>query len=159
LQWQAVIIFRFKPEEVHKLTVTTDREVAFSRNEKKEWTRVNGPEPIDQVNVQSLLNTLTGLRAVRWTGPTTPAHGFEKPQIVIAFTTAPDDKNPHKLVVGGSAGGGMWFARTDEREGTFVISNPDFNALRLPLVALTAPTPTAGQAGTPSPAASATPHP
>jgi hypothetical protein len=151
LQWQELAIFRFKADEVHKLTVATDREAALMRNEKKEWIWVNGSEPINQVNVQSLLNTLTVLRAVRWTGATTPAHGFDKPQITVTFTTSPDDKNVHKLVVGGSAGQGMWFARTDEREGTFVMSNPDFNALRLPLVALPAPSSTP----TPNPPASA----
>ena len=148
LQWQELAIFRFKPDEVHKLSVVTDRESALIRNANKEWTEAKGTEPVNQTNVQSLLNTLTVLRAVRWTGATTPAHGFEKPQITITFTTSPDDKNTHKLVVGSPDGNGMWFARTDEREGTFVLSNPDFNALRLPLVATPAaaasPTPTAG---------------
>jgi uncharacterized protein DUF4340 len=162
LQWQELAIFRFKPDEVHKLSVVTDRESALIRNASKEWTWVMGNEPINQVNVQSLLNTLTVLRAVRWTGATTPAHAFEKPQITIAFTISPDDKNSHKLVVGGPAGDGMWFARTDEREGTFVMSNPDFNALRLPLVATPPPitpavSPPATSAGTPLPALTASP--
>ena len=155
LQWQELAIFRFKPDEVHKLTVVTDRESALVRNENKEWIWGNGGQPINQVNVQSLLNTLTVLRAVRWTGATTSAHGFDKPQVAVTFTTSPDDKNIHKLVVGASAGQGLWFARTDEREGTFVISNPDFNALKLPLVALPEPTPS--PSGTPAAAASPTP--
>lgn len=156
LQWQELAIFRFKPDEVHKFTVVTDRESALIRNENKEWIWVKGSEPINQVNVQSMLNTLTVLRAARWAGATTPAHGVDKPQLAITFTTSPDDKNVHKLFVGASAGQGMWFARTDEREGTFVISNPDFNALRLPLVALPAPSPTASAAGTPTVSATAT---
>src|SRR2546421_675965 len=161
LQWQELAIFRFKPDEVHKLTVTTDREFALVRNENKEWTWVKGTEPINTVNVQSLLNTLTVLRAVRWTGATAPAYGFDKPQATIAFTTSPDDKSAHKLVVGASAGQGMWFARTDEREGSFVISNPDLNAFKLPLVAMPSPSPAVSAstaAGTPSPSASASPH-
>jgi hypothetical protein len=104
--------------------------------------------------VQSLLNTLTALRAMRWAGATNAAHGLDKPQLTIAFTTSPDDKNVHKLFVGASAGEGIWFARTEEREGTFVIGNPDFNALRLPLVAAPAPSPT--PAASPSPVPS--PH-
>jgi hypothetical protein len=156
LQWQELAIFRFKPEEVHKLSVTTDREYALVRDAKQEWTWVKGNEPINQVSVQSLLNTLTVLRAVRWAGATQPAHGFEKPQITITFTTSPDDKKVHKIVVGGAAGEGMWFARADERDGTFVLSNPDFNALRLPLVAPPPPitpatSPTAAAGGTPLP--------
>jgi hypothetical protein len=115
------------------------------------------------VNVQSLLNTLTVLRAVRWTGATTPAHGFDKPQVSIAFTTSPDDKSVHKLVVGASPGQGMWFARTDEREGTFVLSNPDLNAFKLPLVAMPSPSPAASASGTAtasaSPTVSASPKP
>jgi Domain of unknown function (DUF4340) len=162
LQWQELAIFRFKPDEVHKLSVVTDRESALIRNANKEWTWVKGNEPINQVNVQSLLNTLTVLRAVRWTGATTPAHAFEKPQITITFTTSPDDKNTHKLVVDGPAGDGMWFARRDESEGTFVISNPDFNALRLPLVATPPPitpavSPPTTTVGTPAPTVTASP--
>ena len=150
LQWQELAIFRYKPDEVHKLNVVTDREYSLMRNANKEWVWVKGNEPVNQVNVRSLLNTITVLRAVRWTGATTPAHAFEKPQATITFTTSPDDKKTHKLVVGGSAGEGMWFARTDEREGTFVLSNPDLNALRLPLAA-TPPPATPAAAGTPAP--------
>ncbi len=54
-QWQELAIFRFKPDEVHKFTVTTDRESALVRNDKKEWSWVKGAEPISTVNVQSLL--------------------------------------------------------------------------------------------------------
>jgi hypothetical protein len=158
LQWQELAVFRFKPDEVHKLTVTTDREYALVRNDKREWTWVKGNEPINSANVQSLLNTLTTLRAVRWAGTTTPAHGLDKPQVTIAFTTSPDDKAMHKLVVGASAGEGMWFARTDEREGTFVISNPDLNALKLPLVAMPSPSPAVSPSGTPVPTPVASPH-
>jgi hypothetical protein len=104
---------------------------------------------------------LTALRAVRWAGATTPAHGLDKPQATVTFTTSPDDKSTHKIVVGASAGEGMWFARTDEREGTFVISNPDLTALKLPLVAVPSPSPAASPAGTsaPSPAISLSPKP
>lgn len=159
LQWQELAIFRFKPDEVHKFTVTTDHEAALVRNEKTEWTRVKGTEPINTVNVSSLLNTLTVLRAVRWVGATTPAHGLDKPQVTIVFTTSPDDKAVHKLIVGASAGEGMWFARTDEREGTFVLSNPDLNAFKLPLAATPSPSPAASPSTTGTPAASASPKP
>jgi hypothetical protein len=151
LQWQERAIFNFKPDEVHKLSVVTDHESALVRNASHEWTRVTGTEPINQANVQSLVNTLAVLRAVRWAGATTPTDGFDKPQVTVTFTTSADDKAGHKLVVGGPAGGGMWFARTDEREGTFVISNPDLGALRLPLVATAAASPTPTVVGTPSP--------
>lgn len=141
LQWQELAIFRFKPEEVQSVTVVTDRESALVRNANKEWTWAKGNEPVNQVNVQSLLNTLTGLRAARWAGANLRADAFDKPQVTITFTASPEDKKMHKLVVGGPAGEGMWFARTDEREGAFVLSNPDLNALRLPLVSPPASSP------------------
>jgi hypothetical protein len=154
LQWQELAIFRFKSDEVHRLTVMTDREYTLVRNENKEWSWVKGTEPINTISVQSLLNTLTALRATRWAGATTPAHGLDKPQVTITFNTSADDKATHKLVVGGPAGEGMWFAKTDEREGTFVIGNPDLNALKLPLVAAPAPSPSpstgASASGTPA---------
>ena len=141
LQWQDLSIFKFKPEQTHRLSVTTNGEQALVRGANNEWTWTKGSEPINQVNLQSLLNTLSNLHAVRWIGPTVAQHGFDKPQIAITFTTSPDDKASHKLTVGAPIGDGMWFGKVDEREGTFVVNNPDFNALRLPLVGQPPPPP------------------
>ncbi len=141
VQWQELAIFKFKPENVHHLSVTTDKEAALTRGPNKEWTWTQGSGPINQVNVESLLNTLTSLRAVRWIGATSPSAAFDKPQATINFTTTPDDKDAHKLIVGGPAGEGMWFGRIEGRDGVFVLSNPDFNALRLPLADTAAPSP------------------
>lgn len=137
-QWQDLAVFKFKPEEVHRLTVVTDGEVALVRGTNNEWTRAQGTDPINTVNLQSLLNTLTNLRAVRWLGGPVPPGAFEKQQIVVTFTTSPDDKAVHKLTVGGPVGDGMWYARVEGRDGIFVLNNPDFNALRLPLAPETA---------------------
>lgn len=157
LQWQELSIFKFKPEQIHRFGVTTATEQALLRGANSEWTWAKGSGPIDQVSVQSLLNTLSNLHAVRWIGSTTPQHGFDKPQITIAFTTSPDDKAVHKLVVGGPNGDGMWFAKVDERDGAFVLNNPDFNALRLPLLAAPSPSPAPSVGVRASPAATARP--
>ena len=143
LRWQDLVIFRFKPEEINRLTIVTDHESALARSEGKEWAWTKGEGPINQTNVQSILNTLAVLHAARWAGTTTPAHGFDKPQLTLTFATGSDDKKLHKLVVGGPAEGDMWYARTDDFEGTFVMSNPDYNTLRLPLVTAPPPSPTA----------------
>jgi uncharacterized protein DUF4340 len=141
LRWQDVVIFRFKSEQVHRLSVVTDREQSITRGPKKEWKWLIGNGPINQTNVQSLLNTMTSLHAVRWVGATIPAHAFEKPQVAITFTTSPDDKSVHKLLVGAPNGEGMWFGKTDEHDGAFIIGNPDFNALKLPITNPPAPSP------------------
>ncbi len=150
LQWQELSIFKFKPEQIHRFGVVTDKELTLVRGANNQWSWLKGTGAIDQVNVQSLLNTLSMLHAVRWVGSTAPQHAFEKPQLVITFTTSPDDKASHKLTVGAAAPDGMWFARVDEHEGTFVISNPDFNALRLSLVKPVEPSPAVSASVTPS---------
>jgi hypothetical protein len=150
LQWQELSIFKFKPEQIHRFSAVTDKELSLVRDANNQWSWLKGSGAIDQVNVQSLLNSLSMLHAVRWVGSTTPQHALEKPQLVITFTTSPDDKASHKLTVGGAAPDGMWFARVDEREGTFVISNPDLNALRLPLVKPVEPSPAVSASVTPS---------
>jgi predicted nucleotidyltransferase len=63
--------------------------------------------------------------------------------LVITFTTSPDDKTMHKLTIGNRTEDAMWFAEVEGRDGTFVISNPDFTALKLPLTkaAPTSPSP------------------
>jgi hypothetical protein len=137
VQWQELSIFKFKPEQIHRLNVATTNESTLARGANGEWAWVKGGGTINQANLQSLLNTLSGLHAVRWVGPTRPQHGFEKPQFTITFTTSPDDKNSHKLSVGSAAGDGNWFGHVDEREGTFIISKSDFDTLRLPLATVT----------------------
>src|SRR5438034_10085060 len=83
--------------------------------------------------MESLLNALSNLYAVRWLGPTTPQQGFDKPQLVVAFTNSPDSKTAHKLTVGVQNNDSTFCARMDGRDGTFAINNSELNKLKLPL--------------------------
>ena len=141
LRWQDLAIFQFKPEQIHRLSIITDQERTIRRGPNNQWQWIVGNGTIDNTNVQSLLNTVASLRAVRWVGNDVPSQAFAKPQLTVAFTTSPDDKIVHKLTIGGPTGDGMSVGRSDEREGTFVISNPDLNALRLPLIQVPSPSP------------------
>ena len=153
LQWQELSIFKFKPEQIHRLSVITDKEFLLERGENNQWRRLKGSGEINQNNVQSLLNTLSNLHAVRWLEATPPQHGFEKPQLVVTFTTLPDDKASHKVTIGSGTSDGTWFARVDEREGAFVLSNPDLNTLKLPLVSQPMRSPSPSPSATASPTA------
>jgi len=144
LQWQELAIFKFKPNEIHRLSRVSEREESLGRNGPKDWKWIKGQGAIDTNDLESLLNTLSSLRAVRWLGATTAAQGLERPQLVVTFTTSPDDKAFHKLTIGNRSEEGMWFAKIDGRDGTFLVSNPDFTALKLPLgkeAATPSPTP------------------
>jgi hypothetical protein len=141
LQWQELSIFKLKPDQIHRLSITTDKELSLERGENNQWHWLKGTGQIDGNNVQSLLNTLSSLHAARWLGATKPQDGLEKPQLTLAFTTSSDDKTPHRLIIGAPANDGTWYAHVDGREGTFAISNSDLNSLRLPLVAQPSPTP------------------
>jgi hypothetical protein len=153
LQWQELSIFKFNPEQIHRLSVSTDKELALERDENNQWRWLKGSGQINQTNLQSLLKALSNLRAVRWAGPTVAQQGFDKPQFAITFTPSPDDKVLHKLLVGSPAGNGTWFARAEEREGTFIIRDSDLNALKLPLMAVSSPSPSPSPKETASPAA------
>src|SRR5881227_2125282 len=146
LSWQDLTIFSVKPEQIHKLSLLTDREQTLTRGTNNQWQWVTGSGPINTVNVQSLLNTLASLHATHWVA-NAPVAAFDKPQLVINFTTSPDDKTQHRLTIGGSSPDGTAMARTDEPEGTFAISSPDLKALRADLV----------EPATPSPATSVSP--
>jgi hypothetical protein len=160
-QWQELAIFNFKPEQIHRLSVATDHELVLTRGPNNQWTPAKEGAPLNQANVQAVVNAVSTLRAVRWMGTNAPSKAFDKPLLVLTFTTSPDDKAVHKLTVGAADSGGMWAARVDEREGVFVINTPDFNALRLPLLQPpTTPTPSATPSGSPltSPSATALPR-
>jgi len=151
-QWQDLAIFKFKPEQIHRLSVMAEYESALRRDAKGEWAWVKGDGQINQANLQSLLTTLSNLHAVRWVAAAPIARrDLEKPQLAITFTTSPDDKNSHKLLVGSKADAATWFARVEEREGTFVISDADFNSLRLRFAIVPgSPSPAAGASLSPS---------
>ena len=152
LQWQELSIFKFKPEQIRRVNVTTGKELSLERDEKDQWRWLKGSGQINQANVQSLLNALSSLHAARWLGATAPQQGFEKPRLVLAFTTSPDNKASHRLTVGAQNSDGTWCARVDGREGTFAMSDTDFNALKLPLEAQAPASPS-----TTTPVTSATP--
>ncbi len=149
LQWQGLSIFNFKPDQIHRLSITTDKELSLERGKNNQWQWLKGTGQIDGTNVQSVVNTLSTLHATRWLGATKPQDGLEKPQLTIAFTTSPDDNAEHKLIIGGPANDGTWCAHVDGREGTFAISNSDLNNLRLPVIAQPSPTPGAAPSLTP----------
>ncbi|PYJ28682.1 MAG: hypothetical protein DME90_07095 [Verrucomicrobia bacterium] len=152
LQWQELSIFKFKPEQIRRVNVTTGKELSLARDEKDQWRWLKGSGQINQAKVQSLLNALSSLHAARWLGATAPQQGFEKPRLVLAFTTSPDNKASHRLTVGAQNSDGTWCARVDGREGTFAMSDTDFNALKLPLEAQAPASPS-----TTTPVTSATP--
>jgi hypothetical protein len=141
LQWQELSIFKFKPDQIHRLSVTTDKELSLERGENNQWQWLKGNGVIDGKNVQSLLTTLSSLHAVRWLGATQPQDGFDKPQLILTFTTSRDDKASHNLIIGAGANDETWCAHVDGREGTFSISNSDLNNLRLALAAQPLPSP------------------
>jgi len=149
LQWQELSIFKLKPDQIHHLSLTTDKELSLERGDNNQWHWLKGTGQIDENNVQSLLNTLSSLHAARWLGATKPQDGLEKPQLTLAFTTSSDDKTSHRLIIGAPANDGTWYAHVEGREGTFAISNSDLNSLRLPLVAQPSPTPSPAPSVTP----------
>ncbi len=144
LRWQALPVFSFKPDDIHRVSRVTDREESLVRNGPKDWKWLQGSGEINTVHLQSLLNTLASLRAVSWVGATTPTHGFDNPALVLTFATSPDDKAQHKLTIGNHTVDQMWFAKIDGRDGTFIVNQPDLTGFRLPLAKeAPAPSPTA----------------
>lgn len=163
-QWQALAIYKFKPNDIQHFARVTEREESFERAGPESWKAAGEGQP-DKISIQSFLNTLASLRAVRWLGTNGSDEGFEKSPLAITFSVKDDPKTVHKLLIGAPTENGMWLARVDGREGTFVISNPDLNALKLPLLTGAAtPTPAATVPepsvvpGSPSPAETSAPR-
>lgn len=149
--WQDPAIYSFTPQQVHRITINSGPTAV--RVSDHEWKGVEGGGNINQGNVQGLATSVAKLRAVRWLGQEPPASAFDQPAAIITFATSPDDKVAHKLTIGSPTDDGMWMARSDEHEGTFVISGPDFNALRQPIDAPPATPANAPSPTSPSPAA------
>jgi hypothetical protein len=150
LRWQDLSIFKFKPEQIHRISVTTDKELSLERDQKNQWHWLKGSGTINQANLRSLLTALSNLYAVRWLGTTTPQQGFDKPQLVLSFTTSADNKTSYKLTVGAQNNDSTFCARVDGRDGTFTIRGSDFNSLKLPLETQGTASPSPTTAASPS---------
>ncbi len=133
IQWQERMIYKFKPEEITALEVTRDVQPPVSlERDKDKWKLAKGDGNLNQINVQSLVNTLASLRAVRWNGPVKPEDGFEKPAAVVTFKTSGNVTG--KITVGALAADGMWNATAEGLTGVFALSKPDEEAFVLPLL-------------------------
>jgi hypothetical protein len=150
LRWQDLSIFKFKPEQIHGITVTTDKELSLERDQNNQWHWLKGGGAINQPSLQSVLKTLSNLYAARWLGTTTPQQGFDKPQLVVSFTTSSDNKTSYKLTVGAQNNDGTFCTRVDGRDGAFTISGADFNSLKLPLETQATASPSPTTAASPS---------
>jgi hypothetical protein len=52
MQWQELSIFKFKPEQIHRLSVAAKNESTLARDPKGQWTWVKGGEIINQANLR-----------------------------------------------------------------------------------------------------------
>ena len=133
IQWQELAIFKFKPEEILSLEVTRDGQPPVSlERDKDKWKLAKGDGNLNQINAQSLVNTLATLRAVRWIGVAKSEDGLEKPTVVVTFKTAGNVAG--KLTVGGIGADEMWSATAEGLTGVFALSKPDEGAFVLPLL-------------------------
>jgi len=153
LQWQPLEINRAKAEDITTLEVTKAGQppVSLARDKDKNWKLAKGDGAVNQINVTSLVNTLAGLRAVRWVGAVKPESGFDKPSLVVAFKGA----SAGKLSVGADAKAEFVLATAEGLNGAFEISKPDLSALQLSLLEkpATSVPPSASDAGAAPPPA------
>ncbi len=158
LAWQPLNIFTVDPEKVGVLDEKAkDRpELALARAEKGDWTLTKGTGAVDQAKVQSVVNTLARLHAVRWVGEIKPQYGLDEAGTSLSFEGTGDPKTRRTLVLGGLTPDQMGYARVDGKDGAFLVSRPDYDTLLQALVPLPAPTPAPSPAATPVPVPAAT---
>lgn len=150
LQWQDLGIYRNKADEITSVEIAREGQptLTLERGKDKQWTLAKGDGKINQTNVQSLVNTLATLRAIRWIGATKPEHGVGKPTLSVTFKTSSGGTG--KLSAGTATPEGAHHATAEGLTGTFALSHPDFTAFELPLIEKpAAATPQPGTAPTP----------
>jgi len=160
LQWQELTIFKNKPEDITGVEIAREGQptLTLERDKDKNWVLAKGDGKINRTNVQSMLNTLASLRAVRWMGAATPDQGLAQPKITVSFKTA---SGSGKLLFGGQTPDMLTYASADGLTGTFGLSQPDVTAFQLPFIegAPAAPGTTPAAPGATSPAPASTPSP
>ena len=161
LQWQPLDIFHVDPEKVSSVeaAVKGAPALALTRGDKGEWKAVQGGTAVEATKVQSVLNALIKLRAVRWVGgPSQPTYALDNPQATLSFAGGPDDKaNSGKIFFGARTSELMTYARVDGKPGIFLLSRPDAETLLQ--FAPTPPEPTPAPTPTATPMPASTPEP
>lgn len=134
LQLQQLTIYKNKAEDITAFEVTKDGQptLSFERDKDKNWKLAKGDGTVNQTAAQSLVNTLAGLRAVRWIGPTTSEQGLEKPSEVVTFKTSGNTGG--KLTLGAPSPETMTYATAEGLTGTFLVSQPDAGAFQAALI-------------------------
>ncbi|MEA3212068.1 MAG: hypothetical protein QOE70_5125 [Chthoniobacter sp.] len=142
LQWQPLEIYKYQPQDITAIEVTREGQppLSLERDKDKSWKLAKGDGTVNQVNVQSLVNTLARLRAVRSIGATTPEHGLDTPTLVVAFKAG---NTSGKLSVGATSSEEVSYAGAEGLNGTFALSRPDVTAIQLPLIEKPASVPAA----------------
>ena len=151
LQWQDLKVLDLKKEDIVGLEIARTGQPILNLVHEKEkgWKLAKGDSVVNQNAAQSLVNTLTSLRAVRWVGATDVVrHGFEKPNLVVTFTLA--DKKTGKITIGGNTAEELWLTTLEGKTGTFLMNKPDFDALNAALIETPKPTASAAKPGEPA---------
>ncbi len=139
LQWQDLVIFKNKPEDITRVEVTHEGgpTLSFEHDKDKNWVLAKGDGKVNQTDLESMINTLATLRAVRWAGATAPQQGLAQPKTVVSFKTASGDG---KLLLGAKTEDLLTYASAEGLTGTFALSEPDVTAFQAaPLIAPAAP--------------------
>ena len=163
LAWQSNAVFQSDPAKINTLEVAVQGRpvLTLTRPDKGEWTNAGKTEgALNKARAQSVANTLSRLRAVRWLGPVKPEYGFDKPSASFKFGAGSDAKPGGRLVLGGKDPTGATYAQVDGKPGAFLVAQPDDTVLTAELIPGTAPAtpaPTTEPATTPLPSPEATP--
>ena len=158
LQWQELKLYDYNKADIVRLEITKAEQPTIALNLDKEgkWKLAKGDGAVDQTAAQSLVNTLSTLRAVRWAGATRAAEqGLDKPAVTVTFTTS--DKKTGKLRIGSLNADRLRHALIEGKSGTALLNQPDTSAFEAPLIesqkpAATVPPTTPPPAVAPEPA-------
>jgi hypothetical protein len=141
LMWQPLNIFEADPDKVGLLEekVKDRPDVVLTRPEKGEWTVTKGTGPLNAGTVQSVVNTLSHLHAVRWVGAVKPEYGLDAAASALGFEMTGDPKSRRTLTLGALTPDHMAYAKVDGKDGAFLVSRPDYDTLLQPVVPVPPP--------------------
>ncbi len=158
--WRALAVFQINPDQIRAINVkynaASDLPPAALLRDRKGWKTADGTPigSLQNINAQSLVNTLATLSAMRWVASAPDgakandlASGLGIVSETILFKTA--DGTARTLLLGPAAADNTCQAMLEGDPAIFVVSGPDESALRLPLTQ-TGPTPASAPASQPS---------
>jgi hypothetical protein len=135
-QLQPLRVWDFKADAVTALELTRDGSTVKLEKKDNQWKPASGEGTVNPDSVNAVLSVLGSVQTTKWMSKEEVSKdALEKPSTTVKVTLKDGDKSlTLSLTVGQALGSEGFFSKVEDKEGVFLLSNPDNTSLGIKLL-------------------------